>query len=115
MLLCLDLQGCGLVEYAQHSEAAAAMEALAGRYVWRGAHGPMAVEWYQEITPAPARKAQAAWPAASVQVPGLVGLPGACTPAGFIPTAAGQSFQLSTADRHVQELPSALPGVLWGL
>jgi hypothetical protein len=42
----LCLQGCGLVEFAQHSEAAAALQTLDGKYVWRDGNRPMSVEWY---------------------------------------------------------------------
>lgn len=40
------LQGCGLVEFAQHSEAAAALQTLGGRYVWPGTRTVMTLEWY---------------------------------------------------------------------
>jgi hypothetical protein len=36
-------QGCGLVVFAQHSEAAAALEALNGRFIWPGARSPMVI------------------------------------------------------------------------
>jgi hypothetical protein len=38
-------QGCGLVVFSQHSEAAAAMETLHGRFVWPGARSPIVIEW----------------------------------------------------------------------
>jgi hypothetical protein len=46
-LLCFTplAQGCGLVVFSQHSEAAAALEALNGRFVWPGARSPMVIEW----------------------------------------------------------------------
>jgi phosphoinositide-3-kinase regulatory subunit 4 len=44
-LLLLRLQGCGLVVFSQHSEAAAALQALNGRFVWPGARSPMVIEW----------------------------------------------------------------------
>lgn len=41
----LLLQGCGLVMYSLPSEAAHAMETLAGRFVWPGARSPIVIEW----------------------------------------------------------------------
>jgi hypothetical protein len=38
-----SVQGCGLVVFAQHSEAAAALEALNGRVIWPGARSPMVI------------------------------------------------------------------------
>jgi hypothetical protein len=87
MLLRAVLQGCGLVEYAQHTEAAAALQALGGRCVWRGAEGPMVVEWYREMPPPPARKTRAAWP-------GLVGQSSSGGLGFMMPPASGQHWQL---------------------
>lgn len=43
MLCACALQGCGLVVFAQQSEAAAALETLNGRFVWPGARSPMVI------------------------------------------------------------------------
>jgi hypothetical protein len=45
LLLLLSMQGCGLVEYASHTEAAAALTTLNSNFTWPGAHSPMSVEW----------------------------------------------------------------------
>jgi hypothetical protein len=39
------MQGCGLVVFSAHHEAAAAMAALHDRFVWPGARSPMVIEW----------------------------------------------------------------------
>lgn len=40
------LQGCGLVVFSQHSEAAAALQTLHQRYIWPGARSPMVMEYW---------------------------------------------------------------------
>lgn len=56
--LCCVVQGCGLVVYARHAEARAALEALNGKFVWPGARSPMVIEWCDPSKQFKKRRAQ---------------------------------------------------------
>jgi hypothetical protein len=64
----LSLQGCGLVVFSQHSEAAAALETLHGRFVWPGARSPMVIEWCDPNKQHKRKRAQPLAPALLQQV-----------------------------------------------
>jgi hypothetical protein len=68
LLLCW-LQGCGLVVFSQHSEAAAALETLHGRFVWPGARSPMVIEWCDSNKQHKRKRAQPLAHTAMMQAP----------------------------------------------
>jgi hypothetical protein len=63
------MQGCGLVVFSCHAEAAAAMAALHNRFVWPSARSPMVIEW---MDPDKQHKKRRAQPLTDAQRRGLV-------------------------------------------